>query len=428
MHLKVINNCVQDCNFQTHIISVPSITQKHFAFEIIRDGNRIGDLGVIIENHSCQIIKYSCVKNIDFKKCFCEVVKEISYEFPEITVIFVCRDNIYDSQLLECDELFSLEYESGKFIYNIKRIAVTAIKPSDGGLHLGHYFGNIKPLIDRQNLYDCVFVFADLQLLNTNKKYYNESNRIDNVSLMLRQLIALGVNPSRTKILLESQLKSHALSEFIKMSDFATDARIYRNPYIKAEKAKAVDNSKPIKMSVMNYPIMEALDFYLTNADVMFSNMDNKACVEFTNELYQKMYSAGLMPRKKIKLIHGFYDYLPGIDGNKMSKVNNNAIYFADSSNEIRKKVNKMYTDPNRISADTPGSIEKNVVFKFLRLFLPTESFSQIKKNYEDGKIKDIETKELLSELITDFISHTQKMSSEIDEKLIYTIIGDVKK
>lgn len=159
----------------------------------------------------------------------------------------------------------------------------------------------------------------------------------------------------------------------------------------------------------------------------MFSNMDNKACVEFTNELYQKMFSTGLMPRKKVKLIHGLYDYLPGIDGEKMSKGNNNAINFSDSDNDIRKKVNKMYTDPNRISANIPGNIENNVVFKFLRLFLPNEAFSKIQLDYEKGKIKDTETKELLADHISKFILSTQKNASELDDETINIIIGDVE-
>lgn len=427
MQLKSVTGDTQHENFKTHILSAPLLAKDHFAFSVVNKGDIIGNLALIISSTSCQIIKFCCAENIDNAGCFFSVVEELIFEFPEVTTIWADKTDLRSEDFFIDNRLKNFIDSKDKYILHKPRIAVTALKPSDGGMHLGHFFGNIKPLIDRQDLYDCVFVFADLQLLNTDKKYYIANNRINNIKIMLRQLIALGVNPKKTKIILESQLKSRALSEFITLSDFATDARIYRNPYIKAERTSLGDTPKAIKMSVLNYPIMEALDFYLTNADVMFSNMDNKACVEFTNELYQKMYSAGLMPRKKVKLIHGLYDYLPGIDGKKMSKSNNNAIFFSDSGKDIRKKVNKMYTDPNRISADIPGSIENNVVFKFLRLFLTAETFSKIQLDYENGKIKDTETKELLATHICEFISSTQKIASELDDEIINTIIGDVE-
>lgn len=427
MQLKSVTSYAQQENFKTHILSAPLLHKDHFAFDVVNDGDLIGNLALIVSSNTCEIIDFRCAEKIDSVVCFSAIVEELIFEFPEITSICVNKNNLCNEDFFSFSKSNIFIELNNKYILQNKRIAVTALKPSDGGLHLGHYFGNIKPLLDRQDLYHCVFVFADLQLLNTDKKYYTAANRINNIKLMLRQLLALGVNPQKTKIILESQLKAQALSEFITLSDFATDARIYRNPYIKAERSSSGGTPKPMKMSVLNYPIMEALDFYLTNADVMFSNMDNKACVEFTNELFQKMYSAGLMPRKKVKLIHGLYDYLPGIDGKKMSKGNNNAIFFTDTCNDIRKKVNKMYTDPNRISADIPGNTEKNVVFQFLRLFLSPEAFPKIQSDYEKGKVKDTDTKELLATHLCEFISSTQKTALEIDDKTINNIIGDVK-
>lgn len=427
MQLKSVTGYTHKENFKTHILSAPLLSKDFFAFDVIDNGEGIGNLALMVSSNTCEIIAFSCTEKIDTSGCFSFIVEALFFEFPEITVICVTKNNLHNEDFISNSHLNDFTELNDKYILQKKRIAVTALKPSDGGLHLGHYFGNIKPLIDRQELYDCVFVFADLQVLNTDKKYYVADNRINNIKLMLRQLLALGVNPRKTKIILESQLKARALSDFITLSDFTTDARIYRNPYIKAERSLSGSTPKPMKMSVLNYPIMEALDFYLTKADVMFSNMDNKACVEFTNELYQKMFSTGLMPRKKVKLIHGLYDYLPGIDGEKMSKGNNNAINFSDSDNDIRKKVNKMYTDPNRISANIPGNIENNVVFKFLRLFLPNEAFSKIQLDYEKGKIKDTETKELLADHISKFILSTQKNASELDDETINIIIGDVE-
>ncbi len=427
MQLKSVTEYTRLDNSKTFILSALAVSSDNVFFDVVNNGEVLGNLALFIHLNSCQIVKFCCVGNIDFTDFFSKVVDEIVYEFPEITTFWVNCSDLCGEEPFTVNISKYFTKTKDRYVIQKQRIAVTALKPSDGGIHFGHYFGNIKPLVERQDLYNCVFVFADLQLLNTDRKYYIPANRLENIKLMLRQLIALGVNPQKTKIILESQLKEHALPDFITISDFTTDARIFRNPYIKAERTASGGTPKAMKMSVLNYPIMETLDFYLTNADVMFSNMDNKACVEFTNELYQKMNSAGLMPRKKVKLIHGFYDYLPGIDGKKMSKSNNNAIYFLDSCNDIRKKVNKMYTDPNRISADIPGTIERNVVFQFLRLFLSAETFSKVQLDYEKGKIKDTETKEMLATHMSEFILSTQKIASELDDEIINTIIGDVK-
>lgn len=426
MQLKFLDKCANRESFEHQICSSQVSSMPTLNIEVFNDGLSIALLKVMLENQSCKIIDYSCSRIIDSQNCFYNIIEELFFEFPDVTKISIDKSDLQNFNLICSTREIKFRNEDLNYVCHKKRIAVTALKPSDGGIHLGHYFGNIKPLIENQNQYDCVFIFADLQLLNIDKKFYSEKIRLENIKLMLRQLIALGVDPKRTKILIESRYKSSALKEFVQLSDFVTDSRILRNPYIKYEK-NSLNGNKPVKMSVLNYPIMETMDFYLTKADIMFSNMDNKACVELTNEIYQKMYAARLMPRKKVKLIHGLYDYLPGIDGKKMSKSNNNAIFLTDSCDIIQYKVNKMFTDPNRISADIPGNTNYNVVFKFLKLFMTREDYLDIKTQYEKGKIKDMETKKILSKYITEFICDIQTKVSEIDDEIINNIIGDEK-
>lgn len=408
--------------FHTYIISAQNDLKK--GFKILINGTNVGAISIIRNQALCTISDLGLDSNFASSKVTNALIDYLVFELPEITK-FIIRKQTITPPALKCLLQFFEEDESGDFVYRKKRIAVTALKPSDGGLHLGHYFGNIKPLIDNQDNYQCCFIFADMQLLNTDLKYYDQAKRNNNVELMMRQLIALGVDVNKTKIYVESKLKENEFLSFIKICDFTTDARNNRIPYIKSVKNNKNGIENPIKMSIMNYPIMEVMDFYLTDADVMFSNMDNKACVEYANELFQKMHTAGLMKKKKIKLIHGAYEYLPGIDGSKMSKQNHNAIFFLDSYEEIQQKVNKMYTDPNRITSETPGDIRNNVVFKFLKLFLSETEYIELASKYEKGEIGDTQTKERLTAVLWQFIEKTQKGIKSIEDRTIKRILGD---
>ena len=123
-------------------------------------------------------------------------------------------------------------------------------------------------------------------------------------------------------------------------------------------------------MSILNYPILQTLDFTINDADLVFSNGDNQACIELINELIKKINSSSFRSYKTVKLLTGKVSLLEGIDGMKMSKSKNNCIFLTDTNEQIRKKVNKMFTDSNRTSEGIPGNISQNIVFKYwLSLF-----------------------------------------------------------
>ncbi len=359
------------------------------------------------------------------------ILSNIIEAYPECTDFVLDTPTLLDNNLrfykkncFTCRQVKQVSnYELQHLVRTVNRNAVTGLKPSDGGLHLGHFVGNISPLIRFQDIYNCSFMFADWQVLNSNIAYYDKKHLDSNMSLILKQIFALGVKPNKLKILMESKDKALMLEEFVWLSDFITDSRVYRLPAIGHTK----DQERTVKMSLMSYPLLQALDCIITKADVVFSNIDNKACIELINELFKKVEKKGLKDYKPIKLITGKVDMLIGIDGQKMSKAKGNCISFLDTEDEIRKKINKMYTDSSRISADTPGQVDNNIVFKYLKVFASETDYDNLSREYLNGTISDARTKEILLDLILTIFDEYRKSFEEISDSDVEQFLGEYK-
>src|SRR5438132_349914 len=107
---------------------------------------------------------------------------------------------------------------------------------------------------------------------------------------------------------------------------------------------------------------------------------------------------------------------LPGTDGReKMGKSLNNAINLSDDPKTIERKVMRMYTDPNRVSPTTPGTIEGNPVFIYLDTFGPDAAeVAELKKRYAAGTVGDVEVKRRLVEVIERFVAPVRERRNEL--------------
>jgi len=118
---------------------------------------------------------------------------------------------------------------------------------------------------------------------------------------------------------------------------------------------------------------------------------------------------------------------LVGLDGNaKMSKSLNNAIYIKDNVDTIRQRVMTMYTDPNHISVDSPGTVEGNVVFMYLDLFDDDKSeVTKLKEHYKKGGLGDVALKNRLADILIAKLEPMRKKRSEYEQNMdaVYDIV-----
>lgn len=152
---------------------------------------------------------------------------------------------------------------------------------------------------------------------------------------------------------------------------------------------------------------------------------DQAPMIEDCRELvrrFNKTYKKRVL--NEPQALFGTEQNLPGIDGEaKMSKSLNNAIYLSDSSEEMKKKIFSMKTDPNRVRANDPGKVEGNTVFIYHDIFNKNSSeVENMKNRYREGKIGDVEVKNRLFEVMDQYLKpiREKKSSSGKDKKANY--------
>ncbi len=220
---------------------------------------------------------------------------------------------------------------------------------------------------------------------------------------------------------------------FVYLANFVSTQQIQHNPTIKTEiSQKGMEKSTPLGFFM--YPIHQVADILSVNADLVPVGKDQAPMVEDARRLARKFNNTyGVEVFNEPEALFGVEINIPGIDGKaKMSKSLNNCIYLSDSEEELRKKVFKVYTDPDRIHATDPGKIEGNVAFLYMDLFNDDkDEVEDMKKRYREGNIKDVEVKERLFEVMNEKLAPIRERRKEAegmkDELLRKAIEGSVK-
>lgn len=307
---------------------------------------------------------------------------------------------------------------------NGKKLILTGDRPT-GRLHLGHYVGSIANRVRLQDEYECFFIIADLHTLTTKPEKEHIEQLADNVRQMVLDYLACGIDPAKSTIYLQSAVPEVTeLALFF--NDLVTVPRLQRVPSIK-EMAKNA-NLTELPFGLLGYPVLQAADILLPRATLVPVGKDNESHVELTREIAKRfnfMYGE-TFPVPDVMVSD--FGSLVGTDGQaKMSKSLNNAIFLSDDEKTVNKKVNGMFTDPNRTSADVPGRVEGNPVFIYHDAFNPDKAeIEDLKARYLAGKVGDVEVKQKLARSLNAFLepirerrAHYEKQSGLVDE-IIY--------
>jgi len=229
-----------------------------------------------------------------------------------------------------------------------KKRLLTGDRPT-GKLHLGHYVGSLKNRVAMQDEYESFIMIADVQALTDN--FDNPEKVRRNVLEVALDNLAVGINPNKTTIFIQSQIPEIAeLTIFY--SNLVSVAELERNPTVKNEiydKDHIFKNGN-VTFGFLGYPVSQAADITFLRADVVPVGEDQKPMIEQTNRIIRKFhkYYGELFPYPQG--VYGEIPRLVGLDGRKMSKSFNNAIYLSDSSKEVAEKIKKAKTDSSIIN------------------------------------------------------------------------------
>lgn len=304
-----------------------------------------------------------------------------------------------------------------------KKRLLTGDRPT-GPMHLGHYVGSIKNRVRLQDEYECYFIIADLHMLTTKNTTEDIFDIRTNAYEVAIANLACGLDPERCTIYLQSAV--HAVYEMnLFFGNLTTVPRLSRLPSIKDMARAAHLNEMPF--GLLGYPVLQAADILMPRAHIVPVGKDNQAHVEITREIarrFNHQYDE-VFPIPDY-LVEG--DTLIGTDGNaKMSKSIGNTIYLFDDAKTVAKKVKGMYTDPNRVHANIPGTVEGNPVFSYHDHFNPNEAeVEDLKRRYREGTVGDVEVKQKLIIAINNFLDPIRERRVEIEadsgyvEQVIY--------
>ena len=266
---------------------------------------------------------------------------------------------------------------------------------------MGNYYGTLANRVRHQDEYDSFFLIADYHMLTTRITDLEEIGR--NIRELVVDYLSVGIDPDKTTIYLQS-LIPEVTELFLYFSMLVTVPRAQRIPTLKDQLR---DHSlKEPTYGLLGYPILQAADILMVKGDLVPVGRDQESHIELTREIARKFNELfgpvfpipdALIPQMGM---------LPGIDGaGKMGKSLGNAIFLTDTADTIKQKVMGMYTDPKRIRATDPGTVEGNPVFALHDAFNTDGAEVQdLKERYRAGTVGDIEVKKKLVAALERFL------------------------
>ena len=215
--------------------------------------------------------------------------------------------------------------------------------------------------------------------------------------------------------------------------NLVTVSRLQRNPTVKSEiQMRNFETSIPV--GFFTYPISQAADITAFKATTVPVGEDQSPMIEQTREIVHKfnsVYGETLVEPKILLPDNEACLRLPGIDGKaKMSKSLGNCIYLAEDPKDIKKKVMSMFTDPNHIRIEDPGSLEGNTVFTYLDAFCNDQHFEEylpdyknldeLKEHYQRGGFGDVKVKKFLNNVLQEELEPIRKRREELQKDIPY--------
>src|SRR3954462_10396396 len=272
---------------------------------------------------------------------------------------------------------------------------LTGDRPT-GKLHVGHYVGSIKNRVELQHRYESFFIIADLHMLTTKNSKEDIAEVAANARMMVLDWLAAGIEPELATCYLQSAVPEVCEINPI-FQNLVTVPRLERMPSLKEMARDAKKEEMPY--GLLGYPVLQAADILCVKAHVVPVGKDNVPHVEVTREIARRFNNLYGEVFPEPEFLMAEVPTLVGTDGQgKMSKSLGNTIYLPDDEARVRKKAGNMYTDPKRIRADIPGTVEGNPVFIYHDVFNPdTAEVDDLKARYRAGKVGDVEVKTKLA-------------------------------
>jgi tryptophanyl-tRNA synthetase len=280
-----------------------------------------------------------------------------------------------------------------------KKRVLSGMRPT-GPLHLGNLHGALANWVKMQEQYDCFFFIADWHALTSD---YEDTGHIsDYVRKLLIDWLSAGLLPDKSTLFIQSHIKEHA-ELFLILSMMTPVPWLERNPTYK-DQILQLSNKDLSTFGFLGYPVLQAADIIMYKAYGVPVGVDQVPHVEITREIARRFnYIYGeVFPEPESILTQT--PKILGIDGRKMSKSYDNAIFLSDSPDDISAKVAKMLTDPQRARKNDPGDPDVCNVYEFHKLYSDDKTIEKINRECRTADIGCVECKKIMAKYLIDFL------------------------
>jgi tryptophanyl-tRNA synthetase len=266
-----------------------------------------------------------------------------------------------------------------------------------GKLHLGHLVGALQNWTALQSQYDCFYFVADWHALTSGYAETSDivPSAIDNVA----DWIGAGIDPEKSTLFVQSLVPEHA--ELYLLLQMVTPIPwLERVPTYK-EQIEQLAEKDLSSIGFLGYPLLQTADVVIYDAHFVPVGDDQVPHLELSREVVRRFHNFYGEVFVEPQPLLTETSRLPGLDNRKMSKSYANTIDLSDDAATVVKKVRQMYTDPKRVRADIPGTVEGNPVFTYHKAFNPnTAEVDDLTSRYQQGKVGDVEVKTKLAAAI----------------------------
>ena len=280
-----------------------------------------------------------------------------------------------------------------------------------GKLHLGHLVGALSNWVEMQQKYDSYHCIVDWHALTSH--YADTSEIVSNTFDMVADWIGSGLDPEKSTFFIQSLVPEHA-ELYLLFQMITPFPWLERVPTYK-EQIEQMSDRDLSSIGFLGYPLLQAADITVYDAHAVPVGDDQVPHIELTREVvrrFNNFYPGANLIEPQQMLTKT--SRLPGLDNRKMSKSYNNTIDLSDDAKTVQNKVRQMYTDPKRVRADIPGTVEGNPVFEYHEAFNPNkEEVEDLKARYRAGKVGDVEVKTKLAAAINNVLDPIRERRSK---------------
>jgi tryptophanyl-tRNA synthetase len=292
----------------------------------------------------------------------------------------------------------------------MKARVVSGMRPT-GRLHLGHLVGALHNWIALQRQYDCFFFVADWHALTS--EFASTGDLVEHALDNVADWLAVGIDPAASTIFAQSLVPEHA--ELYLLLQMVTPIPwLERVPTYKEQIEQLTDKDLS-SIGFLGYPLLQTADVAMYDASLVPVGDDQVPHLELSREVVRRFnnFYGDVLVEPQALLTPT--PRLPGLDNRKMSKSYGNAIDLSDDAETVTKKVRQMYTDPKRVRANTPGTVEGNPVFVYHDAFNPDRAeVEDLKARYRLGTVGDVEVKTKLAKVLNAVLDPMRARRAEV--------------